>query len=45
MIEAFKEETHKSHKEIQENKIQQMKERNKTVQDPKMEIEAIKKMD
>ena len=43
MIEAFKEEMNKSLKEIQENTIKQVKEMNKTVQDLKMEIEAIKK--
>jgi hypothetical protein len=43
MIGAFKEEMNKSLKEIQENTIKQMKEMNKTVQDLKIEIEAIKK--
>ena len=43
MTEAFKEEMNKSLKEIQENTIKQVKEMNKTVQDLKMEIEAIKK--
>jgi hypothetical protein len=42
MIEAFKEEMNKSLKEIQENTIKQMKERNKTVQELKMEIETKK---
>jgi hypothetical protein len=43
MIEAFKEEINKSLKNIQENTIKHMKEMNKTVQDLKVEIEAIKK--
>ena len=43
MIDTSKEETNKSLKEIQENTIKQVKEMNKTVQDLKMEIEAIKK--
>jgi hypothetical protein len=34
---------HKSLEEIQENTIRQVKEINQTVQDKKMEIEAIKK--
>jgi predicted phage gp36 major capsid-like protein len=42
-IEAFKEEIRKSLKEIQETTIKHMKEMNKTVQDPGMKIEAIKK--
>ena len=43
MIEALKEEISKSLKETEENTIKQVKEINKTVQDLKMEIEAIKK--
>ena len=43
MIEAFKEEMNKFLKEIQENTIKQVNKINKTVQDLKMEIEAIKK--
>jgi BMFP domain-containing protein YqiC len=43
-VEAFKEETDKSLKEIQENTIKQLKEINKTVQDLKMDIEVIKKI-
>lgn len=43
MIEAFKEEMNRSLKEIQENTIKQVKEVNKTVQDLKMKIKAIKK--
>jgi archaellum component FlaC len=42
MIEAFKEELNKFIKEIQENIIKQVKEMNETVEDLKMEIEAIK---
>ena len=41
MIEAFKEELNKSVKEIQDNTIKQVKEMSKTVQDIKMEIEAV----
>jgi uncharacterized FlaG/YvyC family protein len=37
-VEALKEETNKSLKEIQENIIKQVKEMNKTVKDLKMEI-------
>ena len=44
MIEVFKEETNKSLKEIQESTIKHEKEINKTVQDLKMKIEAIKKI-
>jgi uncharacterized protein YukE len=44
MIEAFKEDVNNSHKETQENTIKQVKELNKTVQELKMEIEAIKKI-
>jgi hypothetical protein len=44
LVEAFKEETNKLFKEKQENAIKQMKEMNKSVQDMKMEIEAIKKI-
>ena len=43
IIEAFKEEKNKTLKEIQEILTKQVKEMNKTVQDLKMEIEAIKK--
>jgi hypothetical protein len=42
-VEALKEETQKSIKELQENTIIQVKERNKTIQDLKMEIKAIRK--
>ena len=42
-VEALKEETHKSLKEIQENTIKQVKELNKTIQDLKVEIETLKK--
>jgi hypothetical protein len=42
-VEALKEETQKSLKELQENTIKQAKERNKPIQDLKMEIETIKK--
>jgi hypothetical protein len=42
MIESFKEEIHKSLKEIQENKTEQVKEMKKTVQGLKMEIAATK---
>jgi predicted nucleic acid-binding Zn-ribbon protein len=41
-VEALKDEANK-YKEIQENTIKQAKDMNKTVQDLKMEIEAIKK--
>lgn len=44
MIEDFKEETNKSLKDIQENIIKQVKEINKTVQDLKAAVEAIKKI-
>ena len=44
IIEAFKKEMNKFLKEIQENIIKQVKEMNKTVQDVKMETEAIKKV-
>jgi predicted nucleic acid-binding Zn-ribbon protein len=40
---AFKVVMNKSLKEIQEHKIKQVKRMNKTIQDLKMEIEAIKK--
>jgi hypothetical protein len=43
MIEVFKEEMNESLKEIQGNKIKQVKERNKIVQELKIEIEAIRK--
>jgi chromosome segregation ATPase len=42
-LEDLKEETQKSLKELQENTTKQVKEMNKTIQDLKMEIEAIKK--
>jgi chromosome segregation ATPase len=42
-LEALKEETQKSLIELQENTIKQVKERNKTIQDLKMELETIKK--
>jgi hypothetical protein len=42
-IEAFKEETQKSLKELQENTIKQVKEMNKVIQDLKIEIETVKK--
>jgi hypothetical protein len=42
-LEALQEETQKSLKELQENTIKQEKERNKTIQVLKMEIETIKK--
>ena len=42
-LEALKEETQKSLQELQENTIKQAKERNKTIQDLKMELETIKK--
>ena len=44
IVEAFKKEMNKFLKEIQENIIKQVKEMNKTVQDVKMETEAIKKV-
>jgi hypothetical protein len=43
MIEPYKEEMIKSHKEIQKNANKHVK-MNKPVQDLKMEIEAIKKI-
>jgi prefoldin subunit 5 len=42
-LEALKEETQNSLKELQENTIRQVKERNKAIQDLKMEVETIKK--
>jgi hypothetical protein len=42
-VAAFKEETQKSLKELQENEIKQETELNKAIQDLKMEIETIKK--
>jgi hypothetical protein len=42
-LEAFKEETQKSLKKLQENITKQVKELNKTIQDLKLEIEIIKK--
>jgi hypothetical protein len=44
IIETFKEEMNESFKELQENIIKQVKERNKTVQNLNMEIEAMKKI-
>jgi NurA-like 5'-3' nuclease len=41
--EAFKEETQKSLREVQENTTKQVMELNKTIQDLKMEVETIKK--
>jgi chromosome segregation ATPase len=43
-LEAHKEETQKSLKKLQENTTKQEKEMNKTIQDLKMEIETIKKL-
>ena len=43
IVEAFKEEMNRSFKDIKENTTKQIKEMNKTVQDLKMKIEAIKK--
>jgi hypothetical protein len=42
-VEDLKEETQKSLKELQENTTKQVKERNKTIEDLKLEIETIKK--
>ena len=42
-VEALKDETQKFLKELQENTIKQAKERNKTIQDLKMEMETINK--
>jgi uncharacterized protein YlxW (UPF0749 family) len=42
-VEALKEETQKSLKELQENTTKQVKELNKTIQDLKVEVKAIKK--
>jgi hypothetical protein len=42
-LEALKEETQKSIKELQENTTKQVKELGKTIQDPKIEIETMKK--
>lgn len=42
-LEALKEETQKSLKELQENTINQAKGMDKTIQDLKMEIKTIKK--
>jgi hypothetical protein len=44
MIEAFKGEMNKSLKEIQENTFKQVKDMNKTVQDLKIQIDAINKI-
>ena len=43
MIKVFKEEINKSLKEIQENAIRLVKKMNKSAQDLKMKIKAIKK--
>jgi hypothetical protein len=43
-LEAFKEETKKSLSELQENTTKQVMELNKTIQDLKMEVETIKKI-
>jgi predicted RNase H-like nuclease (RuvC/YqgF family) len=43
-VEDHKEETQKSLKELQENKTKQVIELNKTIQDLKMEVETIKKI-
>jgi hypothetical protein len=43
-LKALKEETQKSLKELQENTIKEAKEMNKTIQDLKMEIETMKKI-
>jgi chromosome segregation ATPase len=42
-VEALKEETHKSLKEIEENTSKQVKQLNKTIQDLKMEVGSLKK--
>jgi predicted nucleic acid-binding Zn-ribbon protein len=42
-LEAFKEETQKSLRKLQENTTKQVMELNKTIQDLKMEVETIKK--
>jgi hypothetical protein len=42
-LEALKEGIQKSLKELQQNTIKQLKEMSKTIQDPKMEIETMKK--
>ena len=42
-LEAFKEETQKCLRELQENNTKQEMELNKTIQDLKMEVETIKK--
>ena len=43
-VEALKEKTKISFKELQENATKQVKELNKTIQDLKIEIETIKKL-
>jgi hypothetical protein len=43
-LEALREETQKSLTELQENTIKQVKERNKIIQDRKMELETIKEI-
>jgi hypothetical protein len=42
-MEDFKKNTNNSFREIQKNTSKQVKELNKTIQDLKMEVEAIKK--
>jgi formate-dependent nitrite reductase cytochrome c552 subunit len=42
-LEAFKEETQKCLRELQENTTKQVMELNKTIQDLKMEVETMKK--
>jgi DNA anti-recombination protein RmuC len=43
-VEALKEEAQKSLKELQKNTTKQVMELNKTIQDLKMKVETIKKM-
>jgi SMC interacting uncharacterized protein involved in chromosome segregation len=44
LVESLKEEAQKSLKELQENTTKQVMELNKTIQDLKMEVEAMKKI-
>jgi esterase/lipase len=44
IIESFKEDINNSLKEIQENTGKQVKELNKVIQDIKVEVETIKRM-